>query len=346
MTTTTIDHAVGQAAAMLGATTRRPTRGPAATAGADDEAPRAAPVRVARAKEAPRKVQAAAFAVFALLVTLMLRLADRYEAAIASFAYKRGEGLHHPLLPVAGTLLYLGLLAAVPRLMKDRAPMKGGAFSHALAMHNMALSGFSLVALGKIVEQLVAVAAMPDGSWLENLTCDESCRHPRTGTLYFWYHVFYLSKYYEYMDTVFLMLRKHEVIFLHSYHHVITLWLTWFMMDLSAPPQWGCIAMNLLVHTVMYYYYAMQALGYSVWWKKLLTSLQILQFVVDMAVNFTWPYYKLVRHKDCCSHWPVFFGGMFVISSFLVLFIHFYAKTYGPRTPSPRGEQQQRQQRP
>ena len=39
------------------------------------------------------------------------------------------------------------------------------------------------------------------------------------------------------MDTVFLMLRKHEVIFLHSYHHVITLWLTWFMMDLSAPPQ-------------------------------------------------------------------------------------------------------------
>lgn len=34
-------------------------------------------------------------------------------------------------------------------------------------------------------------------------------------------YIFYLSKYYEFVDTFILVLRKKPVIFLHVYHHAV-----------------------------------------------------------------------------------------------------------------------------
>ncbi len=51
-----------------------------------------------------------------------------------------------------------------------------------------------------------------------------------TGSLPFWSYVFYLSKYYEWLDTVFLALKKKHLSFLHTYHHFITLWICWIQL--------------------------------------------------------------------------------------------------------------------
>ena len=37
--------------------------------------------------------------------------------------------------------------------------------------------------------------------------------------MYFWCYIFYLSKYYELVDTALLMLRGKRVIALHAIHH-------------------------------------------------------------------------------------------------------------------------------
>lgn len=41
----------------------------------------------------------------------------------------------------------------------------------------------------------------------------------------------FCSKYVELFDTVVLILRKKPVIFLHSYHHVVMLTVTWSWLD-------------------------------------------------------------------------------------------------------------------
>lgn len=159
------------------------------------------------------------------------------------------------------------------------------------------------------------------------------------GRLQTLYYLNYLVKWYELLDTVILVLRKKEVIFLHEYHHAATLFLCWVQMDQHSTVQWVPITINLFVHIFMYYYYALASIKIQPWWKRYLTQLQIVQFVVDIAACVY-----------ASSHEPVVSGlglgallsgrascngtlegavvGVGIIFSYLVLFLVFYANTY------------------
>merc|ERR1712244_219300 len=107
------------------------------------------------------------------------------------------------------------------------------------------------------------------------------------GQLQFIYYVNYLLKYYELLDTIFLALKHKSIRFLHAYHHPATLVLAWCTSVDSIGMQWTVIFLNLCVHTVMYFYYAMAALKVRMPWKRIVTIMQIVQFVLDLAVCYS-----------------------------------------------------------
>jgi hypothetical protein len=100
---------------------------------------------------------------------------------------------------------------------------------------------------------------------------------------------------------------------------------------------WVPITLNLFVHVLMYYYYALSAYGVKgIWWKKYLTSLQIAQFIIDLFIVYfcTYTYFSY-------TYWPWFpdwgycagtessaLFGCALLSSYLLLFINFYRLTY------------------
>jgi len=51
----------------------------------------------------------------------------------------------------------------------------------------------------------VSIFSEPNG--VEGAFCDSAMAHPQR-PIYFWYYVFYLSKMYEFIDTLILCLRK------------------------------------------------------------------------------------------------------------------------------------------
>ena len=81
-----------------------------------------------------------------------------------------------------------------------------------------------------------------------------------TGPIALWYGLFIISKIYEFGDTIFIILRKQKLIFLHWYHHVSVLIFSWYVCsDVQVFGRWFLV-MNYFVHAVMYSYYTLRAL--------------------------------------------------------------------------------------
>lgn len=100
-----------------------------------------------------------------------------------------------------------------------------------------------------------------------------------TGRLWFWSYIYYLSKFYEFFDTILLLLKAKPASFLHVFHHAGVVLMSWLWVDQVQTLQFGGLLANTAVHVVMYFYYFLTTLKISPWWKKYITSLQIVQFV-------------------------------------------------------------------
>jgi len=131
----------------------------------------------------------------------------------------------------------------------------------------------------------------------------------------------------NFFDTIIICLRKRPIIFLHVYHHCVTLVLVFVMMKNEVAVQWIAMIANCMVHVPMYYYYAISSMGYDVWWKKYITMFQIIQFVVDLIANF-FGFFYYFQGYECSGPLSSWIFGQSILFSFLVLFIFFFRETY------------------
>lgn len=141
-----------------------------------------------------------------------------------------------------------------------------------------------------------------------------------------WY---YFSKFTEFLDTIFFVMRKKNdhVNKLHVIHHGIMPLSTWFGVKFTPGGHSTFFGMlNTFVHIVMYTYYLLAALGPKVqpylWWKKYLTVLQMVQFILILVHAFQ------LLFIEC--NYPrafVWFIGLHAVM-FYFLFKDFYNQAY------------------
>jgi elongation of very long chain fatty acids protein 4 len=146
--------------------------------------------------------------------------------------------------------------------------------------------------------------------------------------LLIWLH--YQNKYIEWLDTVFIVLRlKHKQLSgLHMYHHVSIMWAWWIVCRFmpGSDAYFGCL-INSSVHVLMYLYYAIALLGYSVPWKRYITQIQLAQFFICMLqALYTLYLGNVPRFLSLCQLW--------VMVSLMFLFRIFYASAYPGARPS------------
>ncbi|KAM3961927.1 very long chain fatty acid elongase 7 [Aphomia sociella] len=223
-------------------------------------------------------------------------------------------------------LLLLGLYLMVvlkwgPKWMKHRQPFN---IDRILIFYN----AFQVIACAYLFYKSIILAWGWDYKWLcepvDYSNNEKSINIAITTYYYFWLKVIDL------LDTVFFVLRKKfsQVSFLHVYHHTGMVMLIWGAVTYF-PGGHGTLvgAINSFVHVVMYGYYlltvAKPSLKGSIWWKKYITQLQILQFfwcVVHMSV--------IVFMPDCA--YPRWTAAVFLPQNLfmLILFVDFYIKEY------------------
>ena len=99
---------------------------------------------------------------------------------------------------------------------------------------------------------------------------------------------FYYSKYVEYLDTAWLVLKGKPVSFLQTFHHFGAPWDVYLGLAFENEGLWIFVVLNAFIHTIMYSYYAITAAGVSYPAKPLITLLQIVQFIAGFTA--VWPY--------------------------------------------------------
>ncbi|TKX22959.1 putative GNS1/SUR4 family protein [Elsinoe australis] len=99
--------------------------------------------------------------------------------------------------------------------------------------------------------------------------------------LAFWGWFFYLSKFYEVLDTLVILARGKRSPTLQTYHHAGAMLCMWAGIRYMSPPIWMFCFINSFIHTLMYIYFTLATLGIKVPMgiKQTLTTMQIAQFL-------------------------------------------------------------------
>jgi len=238
-------------------------------------------------------------------------------------------------LPLGAVVLYLGVVFAGPKLMENR---KAFELKKALQWWNLFLAILSVVMFAGMFPFVLAF-------YLEHGFYQLICLPNRElyhGPQMFFVWIFAMSKFLELFDTVFLILRKRPISFLHYYHHTTVLSFTWFA-SVTLPGAIGYIfsVINSAVHMIMYYYYYLAACGKPPRWGKFVTVIQLVQMLFGIIASLCWCYYYLTGANCGCDYPNGFMLSAFLLyGSYLYLFLQFYFNRYSGKpvtgsTPTP-----------
>jgi len=223
--------------------------------------------------------------------------------------------------PLAAVFFYCLGIPMLQRFMKDR---KSPPLKFLMIIHNLFLCFASFFVALLIILELLSFREK-GYNWFR-IYCSLNYQEQQN-FLTLLYYINYLLKYYELIDTIFLALKHKPIGFLHAYHHPATLVLTWGQLVDATGVQWVVILLNLFVHCVMYFYYGLSAMKIEVPFKKIVTILQILQFIIDLFACYSaWGYHSF--RGLCFGTERAGFIGCFILTSYLYLFIDFYDSTY------------------
>jgi len=149
------------------------------------------------------------------------------------------------------------------------------------------------------------------------------------GVTSIWCVLFVVSKVYELGDTLFIVLRKQELIFLHWYHHVTVMLYVWYSYpEHTAIGRWF-MTMNYIVHAFMYTYYALRAARISIpkFVNMVITAMQISQMLIGCYVSYE-AYQVKKRGGYCQQTYKHIQYGMIMYFSYFLLFAHFFYSSY------------------
>ncbi|KAI5186831.1 hypothetical protein NEHOM01_1732 [Nematocida homosporus] len=154
------------------------------------------------------------------------------------------------------------------------------------------------------------------------------------GELANWIWVFYISKYYEIVDTAIIFAGGKKCTFLQMYHHAGAIVACWLISLSESYSAWIWVVLNSFIHSLMYLYYAATVVGIRPPFKRVITCLQIGQFLTGFGFGFIYIFYPGTFSKDyplrLYQHSAIGFNIVYV-AILTALFIRFERETYKSR---------------
>ena len=152
---------------------------------------------------------------------------------------------------------------------------------------------------------------------------------PYTDRIAYFIDLHYISKYFDYFDTFFMVLRKKDdqVSFLHVYHHTAVCFAWGILVHMGHGNGTACFVAlcNSFIHTIMYSHYLFTSLGYRNPYKKLITQAQIVQFILFITHGISVLLWETIYPR------PLAFIELIFNFHLLTLFGDFYLHSYNKK---------------
>ncbi|XP_011155798.2 elongation of very long chain fatty acids protein 1 [Solenopsis invicta] len=228
-----------------------------------------------------------------------------------------------PMLIIFISLVYLFVVYfAGPRFMKNRQPYSCKAFMQGYNLFQIIgnfLLVFNFVTKGKPFAVV----------WMYCVPFDELCGSNTEELLQIiWWGL--LMKLIDLIETIVFVLRKkdHQVSFLHTYHHVVTVYYVWLSLRYSYSFIMLMLTLNCSVHVIMYSYFYLSTFQNIqprlLPYKKWLTFMQMVHIAFLMAVCLQGIY------PTCDNEIMKFLSIISIVhgTANLLLFANFYYNSY------------------
>lgn len=225
-------------------------------------------------------------------------------------------------LPFLACAAYMFLVYSGKKWMKERRAYN---LRLLLTLWNSGLAAFSII--GFLVLAPPVFEQLRDRGYVMAVCTSLISERPM---LSFWCYLFVYSKIAEFGDTVFIVLRKTPLNFLHWYHHVTVLLYSWYgLATRNTAGHWFC-AMNFGVHAVMYSYYMFKAMGFKISSSvaKVITILQLAQFAVGLVLVFMGVWLEWIGFDECGMNTVHIRTGLLMYGSYFILFLNFFYQRY------------------
>lgn len=146
-------------------------------------------------------------------------------------------------------------------------------------------------------------------------------------------YLYYLNKYIDLLDTVFIVLRKSykQISALHLFHHLLMPIAGYYVIRFNGFGGHLIVMglLNLFVHIVMYSYYYISIhrpqIKENIWWKKYITILQMVQFVI-IFVHSVWT----LQQTNCGVPRGMIYITLLISAIMFSMFTNFFIHCYLP----------------
>jgi len=172
-------------------------------------------------------------------------------------------------------------------------------------------------------------AANPAMSWMSafmHTNCDWNGDFWNKYDFQTWVFHFYLSKFYEFIDTWIILLKDRKPMFLQTFHHAGIVLLMWSFLVTNNNAMGICVTvLNSFIHTLMYTYYAFASIGIKLPFKQVITSMQIIQFFT--GIIYSTPTYWMENCHTDATWWTQLYVNAYTLV-LIVLFAKFAYDEY------------------
>ena len=223
-------------------------------------------------------------------------------------------------IPILVNVLYVFTVFSLRRIMQWRQPLD---LRKVLILWNVSLAAFSIVGSVRVTPFIVSFIS-------KHGFADSCCVEPVVNGVYgFWVWLFILSKLAELGDTLFVVLRKQKLLFLHWFHHSTVLLFVWISNSEEFSIGGYFMVMNYSIHSFMYSYYVLKALGYQMsrYCAMAITASQLIQMVVGLLVTL-YAFNEKLSERSCATSDLTIHISLVLYGVYLILFLNFFVRSY------------------